>query len=564
MWMFPIVQDHYGDAYKVLGHLDQHIPIIPDGTHQAFFKYGLSPWDGHTTVLALVTYLAYFAGITYQQSFHLIDAIFGALYVFCWLKFVGWYFIRTSTRWFFGLAGVTAPFLLLFFGHIESYAPAFVCFLSLPVLILVYLRKREKKYLALMGILLVISIKVHAISLLYLPILGLLLIDQYASKKSSLRKLLTWRGASLGFLLPIFIAGAVLYFFVFGDHVDPRELSSTPNAFDRLFLPIFSPPPPLDRYNLLSWNHIFDYFSEMLLWSPVALFLILALILEKRKEIDWHPREILFTGLPLILFASLFFMINPLLSMQLDWDMMAIPAPLFLVFVAVVFQQVEHHEWISKLWPVGLALALLSLPCFILHTQKAALSQRYESLGIRMFRTYYEWSERVILDGLRMAESEEEYLTRLDQVITKLEPHALENIDFTFSRLYVEKGRYYLREKKDPATALQSLRYGLAYFPHEGRGLLYSLESYFLRKEFKEAFTISQHLMKLDYPSEKKAHAIAVHCALEAGLREEALRLSAEYIGQWNDNPTMKAVYDGLRDNSATMQELTDLFSKGE
>ena len=171
----------------------------------------------------------------------------------------------------------------------------------------------------------------------------------------------------------------MLYFFILKDHVDTRDLNTQVMAFDRLFLPLFSPEPPLDRYNLLSFNHIFDFLSEVLIWSPIALFILLSIILLARKSIDWNTLPVLTSGVTLLLFGGLFFVINPLLSMQLDWDMMAIPAPAFLVFVAVLAKQAERSFDARKLLLTCMAIAILSIPVFAVHAKPIPLSLRLEA-----------------------------------------------------------------------------------------------------------------------------------------------------------------------------------------
>ena len=77
MYAFPMIYDYYGDAYKVLNHLE-NIPIaIPDDARKALFAFGLSPWDGHTSVLALITYVAYYGEISYRNGYYVVNIFSG-------------------------------------------------------------------------------------------------------------------------------------------------------------------------------------------------------------------------------------------------------------------------------------------------------------------------------------------------------------------------------------------------------------------------------------------------------------------------------------------------------
>lgn len=561
MYYFPIRHDYYGDAYKVLQYLNQQINQIPIGTNEAFFKFGLSPWDGHTTVLAIVTYLAYFAGITYGKAFLVLDAVCGACFVWLWLSFLHDYLDRFEWRLIMSLAGISAPFMLIYYGHIESYAPVFLCFLAWLVLSIRYTSTRKRIWLWSLVPLLILCIKLHPIAVLLIPALGLLFLQEFQVSFSA--KVENWKGIGLWVLLPIFSAGAILYFGVFQDHVDTRSLNETAMEFDHLFLPLVSPAPPLDRYNLLSFNHLFDYACEMLLWSPVSLLLVLLVLIEFRREISWNSLVVRVTGLSLLLFVSLFFMINPLLSMQLDWDLMALPAPLLLVFSTVLIKYLEKKSFASRLLPISLALTILSIPAFTLHTQTDALSRRLENLGIRMYHTYYEWSAKVIQYSLNLPEytSRQAYEDRKTQVLAKLQPHAIADADFEYARLLIDEGKYYLRVKKDYEKALTWLKQAEYYYPMEKNGLLYRMETHFLLGQYEPAFQYARKLIEIRYPSEKESIGIAIQCALEAEEYEEALSLSRFYVDKWDDAPSIREVKNRL-EAKAEIETLKLLFAQ--
>ncbi|MEM7368929.1 MAG: hypothetical protein AAF587_10060 [Bacteroidota bacterium] len=561
MYQFPIVQDYYGDAYKVIPHLQQHISAIPAGTNEALFSFGLSPWEGHSSILAMVTYLAYVTGISYQQAFHLMDAVCGGLFVLVWLQFVQYYLRQTAWKIIMGLAGCTAPFMLIFWGHIESYAPVFLFFLLWMIGLVVYLQNRRQ--LMLIGLVLVwlICLKLHPIALLFLPALALIWVRHYANHLSWFSHLLTWEGLARWVLAPIFAAGAILYFFVFEDHCDPRSLEETAMAFDRLFLPLISPEAPLDNYNLLSFNHIFDYFAELLLWSPIALLVGTWLLISRRKSIQWDRPILLLSGLTLILFGSLFFMINPLLSMQLDWDLMAIPAPIFLVLVCSLVKEVELSDSGSGCLPPSLALTLLTLPIFLLHADEQMHAQRLESLGIRMYHSYYEWSGKVLQHALDMPTyaSRKDYEDRKSALLTKLRPHAQADIDFEYAYLLLQEGKYHLRQSREYGVAMGYLEQANTYYPRDKNLLLYSMEGHFLRKEYDQAFQYAMELVNIQYPSEQKSIRIAIQCSLEAQEYEEALSLSHFYMQKWNDVEIIREVNHRLS-HQIEVEKLRELF----
>lgn len=548
--LFPMPFDYYGDAYKVLEHLDKKVQNIPSGTHEAVLNPGISPWAGHSFVLGLVTYLAYFMGISYKAAFGVMGLLCGTLFVFIWLNFIRVYFEDGSWKIIMSLAGITAPFMLIFFGHIESYAPVFLLFLSWQILLLNYIKTSKEQYQWILLGLLLICIKFHLVALLFTPAY-LIAILHHSNLESWKTRFKNWRGISKWILAPIFGLGLFLYFFVFQDHADGRDLHETAMEFDRLFLPIFSPDPPLNTYNLFSFNHIFDYFNEVLIWSPIALFTLVFLFIAKGIKISWNHLAIRCSGLSLILFSVLFFVINPLLSMPIDWDLMAIPATSFLVFAATLAKDLESEISGKYLLGPSVGIAILCLPIFITHHSPSMHVQRLEKVGFRVYHSYYQWSSQIFRHSLQHSESREIYQKRKKNILDKLEPYAQEGIDFEYSRMLISEGKYALRASKRYHEALDYLNKAYLYYPKEKNGLLYLMESHFMLQQFKEAFQYSTRLIDEKYPSEKKAYSAAIHCALEAELYKEAFQLSSDYLQQWDDNQTIRQVYNHLQQGTA-------------
>ena len=247
MYNFPIKHDYYGDSYKIIQHLGETISSIPEGTNDAFFRFGLSPWDGHSTILAIVTYIAYFTGITYGKAFLWLDLICGTLFVFVWLTFVRYYLSHAVWRFIMGIAGITAPFMLIYFGHIESYAPVFLSFMGWLALAMVYIRNQKTSLLWWLIPVLLVCIKLHPVALLFFPAWLLLFLGHYSSKIPFSSKLTTWRGIAIWFLIPIFSAGAILYFFVFKDYNDPRHLNDMAMEYDRIVFADSFPGPSIGK-----------------------------------------------------------------------------------------------------------------------------------------------------------------------------------------------------------------------------------------------------------------------------------------------------------------------------
>ncbi len=551
--LFPMVKDFYGDAYKFNSFLTIIPSTIPDGTNEKFFTFSLSPWAGEGTILAMVTYIAYFIQVTYKTAFVIFDAVFGGLFIITWLHFIK-NFIKTATwRFILGVLGFTAPFILVFFGHIEIYAPIFFFILLWIYLALLFIKNEKNKIFWLLFLVTIISIKLHSISLLLTPALMVIIWKKYKGNYPN------WKQIGIYMISPIFIIGGLLYFFVFKDHIDDRSLQTTAMAFDHIFLPLFSPPAPLDNYNLFSFNHIFDFFSVLFLWSPLALFLVLYITIIKYKEINWNAPDILITGLCLFLFSAFLFMVNPLLSLPIDWDLFSLPAPFLLVFLGVLVSHVELRFSTKKIGYASWILVIISFPIFIVHQSETMLSKRLESLGVRIFSTYYEWTAKTIESAYSL---DDEYkmnrYDRGDKLLNKLKPKAKKEIDYEYSSLLIDQGRYYLRIRGNSEKAIELFNEAQTYDTAYNAKIL-SLEAYFNLKQYHNAFEVSKELVNLQYPDPKKALKIYIHCGLEYNKYKDVFEACKAYVRNWPEDETVSEVYKRLSENDR-IGELKFLF----
>jgi hypothetical protein len=563
-YRFPMVHDFYGEAPKLLDYLGIIPTTIPNGTHSEFFKLSLGPWAGQQRVLALVTYVAYLLQVSYKEAFYLVDAFCGFFFVLTWLLFVHRNQKSVSIKVIMGLAGITSPFLLNFFGHTEINAPVYLFNLLWMVQLVGYLQDPRSFRLWLLTLLFLICLMLHSVALLFLPVLILLWIKQHASGLHRKHNRVNWRTVSYFILIPVFIAGAILYFFVFEDYKDPRGLQFTVQEYDRLFLPLLSPDPPLDKYNLLGFNHLFDYFSVMLLWSPIAFFLLVYLLAFNRKVINWKAPEVVLTGTVMILFGSLFFVVNPLLTMQMDWDLFSFPAPVFLVFVAVAANNVLVGKPTKLLMATALSLAFLSLPAFMVHTSATSLSYRLESIGNRVYKTYYEWTTSIFEHAWSISPEDPATIEkRMDKVIDQLRPIAQPGIDIEYGSILAEKARFLMRVKKDYNASLGILTSIAYYHPDISIVDLYIMENYFMLGEMEKSYEYALRLIASEYPSERKSLRIGIHVALEAGLYDNGYQHAYDFLQKWPDDRVIREVQIRLSNNDR-VGELKFLFLRNE
>ncbi len=538
---FPIIFDIYGDAYRFGPHLKEVSQHSWTEFFQVILSFDPSLWGGRQMILECVAFFSWLFQVTNENAFDIMNIVCGGLFTGVWIYFIldtvknrVWQVILT-------LAGLTAPFMLNFFGHFEVYAPVLLLeLLFLVGLVLFNKRPDTKKVLGLL-ILLLVNVKLHKFGILLAPA-WLIIATGYFFKRFS-HRIHTWKFVGFGVLAPSLAAGLIVYFFVLGDHRDDRSLLTEALSLDHLFLPLFSPDPPLNRYNLFSPNHFFDLFNLLFFWSPVAILVLLYVLIFHRRSIDKNDRNLVLLGMTMALFMVAFFAINPLLSMPMDWDLFSLPAPALLVITTILVSKTENAPVPMPLIGVALSLALFCLPAFAIHTSPASLSYRLESLCIWNFRSYYEWTARNTGYALNLAgEDEATYTQRKSRILKKLKPYALPKVDREYANLLAEEGRHLLRTKKQPEAALAFLDTAYYYYPDLNVNIAYLMEAHFRLKQFRTAFQYSQKMLALEYPDIRQAYMAVMHCALEAGMYAEALEYSSEYLAQWPEDEKIREI----------------------
>jgi len=551
MYNFPILHDQYGDSYKFTPFLNKVALVIPKMAKEKLFSFGIGPSDGQDSILSLVTYLSYYCNITYETAFLWLGASCGSLFVLSWQLFIRFLFKDKSAQLIMLLAGCTAPFLLNYFGHLEIYAPILLFHFIWMMLLVVYYQTSSVKIIWILIPLWVVCLKLHPVAVLYLPVLILTILFHYAINNVKVKKLFTIKGIGIWIVLPAVLVGSIVYFFVLEDYKDPRSLQVTVHGMDRLFLPLFSPEPPLDNYNLFSINHIFDFLILPFLWSPVCIYLIFYLRGRKKSKIDWTDVSLLMVGLIFLLNCMLFFTANPLLSMPIDWDLFCLPAVPFLIFTALLMQQIERTEFsISKLVPAVFSITIITLPFFILHSSTPMLSKRYEALGVRIYDSYYEWTYRVINYSLKISDEDlKGKFEHRERIIEQLRPKAIKGIDPEFAQFLTHQGKYLLRDSKELELSLPYFIESDLYDPDDPTNAILHMEALFGLNQFEEALEKALILVEVEYPTKEKSISIVIHCALKAKDYDLAKKYTTLYTEEWN-NEVIDEVHFRLLENT--------------
>lgn len=617
-----ITNDYYGDAKNFSPYLDQKFLGFRENFWEELFSLQFKTGHARWGVFNFYSIIAFILKIDMLQAFKLMDAFFGGGFVLVWLLAIRNYASSSLVTIVLAILGCTAPAMLIFCGHIETYG--LVCFLLLSWLC-VFVKAFKKKSVFLLWLLiplLLVCIRFNTPSILLTPALILGFIHHYYYNDPKVLSLFQAKRIFRIVLIPLIIMGFGVYFFVLGDYNDSRILDSNTKDIDRLFLPLFSPEPPLDTYNLLSWNHIFDFLMVLFFWSPGILFLSSVLFVN-RKKIIWDTPLLTILLMTLVLLLGFLFMINPLMSLPMDWDLYVLPFPLVLIILLLMLQKQSTSIINIKTMTYTLGLHLLSIPVFIVMMHKTMHSYRIESVGVRVYKTYYQHSDSFMLYALQMLNGKERYETRKEKLLHKLKPHIRGKTDQNYAALLLDEGinafadKEYIKSRKlllsaesyapylkltqeflvkankefirgqlpisdkNKKTAdslvvmgleasrrnkffkkaLQDFRRASYYDPYSPEVPMFQMETYFIQKDFKNAFHCATQLITLQYPSEQESLRFGVHCALEAEKYNDALKYAKKYLEKWPEDQFLKEIYIRLK-NKDSVSELKFKFAK--
>lgn len=620
----PIAGDFYGNSRGFQSVLDTKVQTLPADFFSNLFSFEFVPGNGRGGVKLIVELISLSFNVTIHEAFKILDALCGGLFVIVWLLAVRHFIKVRSWQIIAAVTGLTSPFLLIYFGHVETYAPIYLILLSWLLIFVLFIRKRQARLYWTLAVLLLVGVRLH--TLMYLLVPAFLVATAFRfniivflqQKAANLKSTFVWM------YLPLFLGGLFLYFFVFEDYDDPRRLTDFEDI-DRLFLPMVSPPPPLDNYNMFSMSHLLDFFNAILLWSPVLLFLFGYLIAAKRKLLNWNLPEVNLLVLTFLLFSTILFTMNPLFSMPMDWDLFCFPVPVLLVLLLLLIEQIEKEPLGTRIVSTSAGLALLCLPAFVVLLSTESNSYRTERLGVHIYKTYYEHSSTYLLMSLNMLEGDELYKERKLALIEELEEYALPGNDKQYAELLIDQAYFdlyrdnnpttarknllksmeylrlpdefeklaydinvtlirkgykftdldkakateivenaiiLLREKKEYENALREFRYSRYYDPLSGRAIMFSVEALFRMQRFGEAYNYALDLVALKYPDHKTALRIGIHTALEAGKYQKALDFCNEFLEYFENEEPIETVKKRLEANDK-VEELKFLFNRG-
>lgn len=520
---FPLAEEFYGDGYFIKENLE----IEFEGWHPKLLT-DLFDLEFTDTKVGLHTYykfcnlIGYFLGGSVMKAGFFLVLVLGSVYSFIWLKLVHLYIKDPLWKLVFYVLGIGTPLAASFMGHYETYAFAYLGLITWFYLLGLYFKRRHLKYLIVSPFVFILVLQTHITYWLLFPSLLFMWAYHFKgqltfvfNKLNSVlptingeKNTLGWSGLLVYVGVPILLVLSYAYFFIYKNYNGPRAFGE--DEFESaLFLPLYTDEiAPLDKYNLFSWDHIWDYMNLGLMWSCGLLFLLILSFTIYRKKINWNRPEIVMTGFTGFVFLFVFFILNPLLSLPIDWDLFAIPAFVFFPFSVFVFSQLDKTIDGSKAFVPTLGLILFGLSFWWVNADADLLGKKLGQSGMRNYKTYWIGSSTGIGAEISLIKTEKEKKTRIDEVLEEMKPHAVLNNDTEFGGMLTMKGRLY--SGNDDEKALQCFEEARRYHPYLMSNLYELTIAYAKKGDYVKSLETCDYLVRGKYEPYKKSLLTAI------------------------------------------------------
>ena len=303
-------------------------------------------------------------GLDVTTTFQLISCFAGGVYVSALLWFLGWGTASAGAR-VAGLGLLLFPgAIVLSFGYVEYY-PLF--FLSTFLYAVLAIRSiSQSRSLFLPGIVLLLSILLHAAGSVLIPSFIFLLLVRYGGE--SLRKFTQPRGVLAG-ISALFLL-ILAWWFLSGAY----ELRGN-------FLPLIS----LDvrnSYTLFSFEHLLDYANMLFLLCGVGLLFAAVMLIRRGSRSLLKSSSFLFLMI-MAVFQQLFvFAANTDIGFGRDWDVMVSMGAGVLLLLFILMREGDEQESVTGTDALRFsgAMLLMVLPWIAVNASGESTARRFESL----------------------------------------------------------------------------------------------------------------------------------------------------------------------------------------
>ena len=570
----PIAYDDYGDARFIREAVDLTIPnwdwrLLSEPLNPDFFdtKVGLS------TYYELNNFFTWLLGANGTEVTPWLQAVFACLLVFVWIRLVMNLIEDLLLRWTMILVLLTAPLMMVFMSHFETYFLSYTAIFVWFALLAKVFRRKRSAHLYWLTAFFPFLLQTHITNWLFLP--SLVFAWVYVKPHSWLGRTkswvdnllksvhrsfnggLSWKALTAQFMVPAIGLLLVAYFFIWENHDGPRQFSKE-EFEDTLFLPLYTnEPAPLDRYNLFSWDHLVDRFNLLLMWSPGLLLLTVPLATFLRKSVNWKDPLLVISGSTFIVVSVVFFLLNPLLGLTEDWDLFMAPALVLFPTVVFAYSTIERPIPISNIAGPALGLAILMSSIHWVNANPSLLADHLQVIGKRRFKTYWIGSSTTIITSVELRKDLDKQIAQLQSEIDELRSVAVLGNDKEFANLLSELGQLH-REEGNLDLAEGRFLEAAKYSVDLGTNLYNLCITQFELEKYSASLETVERLVELNYQPYERTLRIAVHVALAAKNYQRAADFAVTYLNRYSD-PVISEVEERLR-TGQDIESLIDLF----
>lgn len=557
-WNNPIPFDSYGDSTVIRQQIDIEIVNWDNRLITEFLQpYFLNTKCGTATFYEFNNLFTWALDVNGLTALKILQTSLGFVFVLLWLflckQLLG---NRPSVFWSFALIVPTSSMMLLFSQHIEIYYLSYTAILAWSLLLVQYFKKNKKWVLFILPLAFLILVQTHVTNWLFLPSLTLPYLIELRTRFSHFPswaspKLLL-RLASIG-LSVIFIFA---YFFIYENYNGPRFFTEA-SFQDNVFLPLFTnEPPPYDRYNLFSLSHFIDYFNLALMTTGAFLLLIGLTTIPVSSS---SSLLLLFQHLA-ISYAVAFFILNPLLSPASDWDLFSLPFLVLIIYSAIRMSHIRIDRIGRRLLPSTIALSLLGVAIFPVHSTPKLLANRYKLIGQRTFKTYWIGASSTISHGVNLSnDSLELRKAEYISIIDGLKKYAVLGNDSEYAALLLEIGKIDAKQG-NLKQALEWLELAEQYQPRLLDNLATLAEVTYLLNDYSRSYAYISKLVEAQYAPFDITLTKAIQVSLAAKEYQAAANYAVTYLNRWPDNKLIKAIEHRLRNGIEVDSILNDLI----
>ncbi|MFY0673202.1 MAG: hypothetical protein JXQ87_07345 [Bacteroidia bacterium] len=508
----PMAIDVYGDSRSISGKFER------------IFNGDKSWFDAISKVLSLNIFdlhsgekftfnLAYLVkqifSTSYEKSFYIVNSVFavtGALfYALLTLK------LNNLAKGISALLFFSGNYILATRGHLEVYGASFGFSFMYAYLVKNHFEKNSWNSFGLLligGIFLMKSHINHVIVIApMLFMLGLTLSPKFLERLTFKNVLILIGSGSIGFILA--------YFLVFENHSSNYAVREKEELLSNVFLPLFGSEVPYDNYGLLNFNHFLDWFSLIIMWSPVAMPIVFITVFKNKEQFIRNHFALILMFL-VITYALVAFAINPLLSMPRDWDLLSLGAPFVVVLSAIVL----NHSRAQKLmiYKVAFLVSAFVIPRIAVESSKQLSSNRLLAIGAHVHNTYYAGSS-VILSSAIKSQQNPDYEYIKDYSL-KLSYNSKVYPDNELCHFFTQSAYWLADEKNKKVLALDFFRLALEQnneYEIALKGAIVILQN---QNRVSESLPLVESILVLQ-PNVKEYHQMLLNCYISLKMKKE-------------------------------------------